>query len=159
MDDTLPKRKSPLHYPPSFRHDRSVIIYLTVCTSNRRPVLANDSAFKILLEAWAKARGWLIGRFVIMPDHIHLFCAPESPDIVSLSRWVQYWKAIVSKNWIKPDDKPIWQKSYWDTQLRHGESYRTKWLYVRQNPVRANLCEDPDTWPYQGEINVLRWRE
>jgi hypothetical protein len=27
------------------------------------------------------------------------------------------------------------------------------------NPVRAGLVSRPEEWPYQGELNVLEWRE
>ena len=41
----------------------------------------------------------------------------------------------------RPNDRPIWQRHFWDTQLRRGESYDQKWDYVMQNPVRAGLAE------------------
>jgi REP element-mobilizing transposase RayT len=53
----------------------------------------------------------------------------------------------------------LWQRDCWDTQLRRGESYRAKWEYVLDNPVRAGLCESPDEWPYLGEMNVLQWHD
>ncbi len=34
-----------------------------------------------------------------------------------------------------------------------------KWEYIRHNPVRAGLVNDPDDWPYQGEMHVLRWHD
>jgi hypothetical protein len=39
--------------------------------------------------------------------------------------------------------------------IRHGESYSEKWQYVRQNPVRAGLVDDPDEWPWQSEVARL----
>jgi len=36
--------------------------------------------------------------------------------------------------------------------MRSSESYAEKWNYVRMNPVRAGLVEDPGTWKFQGEI-------
>ncbi len=41
--------------------------------------------------------------------------------------------------------------------MRSDESYEEKWLYVRNNPVRAGLVNHADEWPYQGELNVLSW--
>lgn len=76
---------------------------------------------------------------------------------ITLKRWVQYWKSLASRDWPSPADQPIWQVDFWDTQLRRGESYESKWEYVRQNPVRHGLCRHPDEWPYQGELNVLAW--
>jgi len=46
----------------------------------------------------------------------------------------------------------LWQPGFFDHVLRSDESYVQKWKYVRDNPVRANLVELWDQWPYQGEI-------
>ncbi|MCX7916496.1 MAG: hypothetical protein N3A53_09385, partial [Verrucomicrobiae bacterium] len=55
--------------------------------------------------------------------------------------------------------RELWQRDFWDTQLRRGESYSAKWEYVRYNPVRAGLVSDPADWPYQGELNILEWHD
>ncbi len=64
---------------------------------------------------------------------------------------------IVSRRWPRPEQQPIWQLDFWDTQLRKSTHYDEKWEYVSQNPVRAGLVRAPDDWPYQGELNELRW--
>ena len=53
----------------------------------------------------------------------------------------------------------LWQRDCWDRQLRIGASYSEKWEYVRRNPVRADLVENPDDWPWQGEMNSLPWHD
>lgn len=50
-----------------------------------------------------------------------------------------------------------WQSLHWDTRLRRSESYTEKWHYIRENPVKAGLVLNPEDWPYQGMLNVLRW--
>jgi hypothetical protein len=79
--------------------------------------------------------------------------------MVPLSRWIAWWKRWVSVHWTDPGDLPIWQRSFWDTQLRAGESYERKWEYVRANPVRAGLCITPEAWPFQGELTFLDWHD
>jgi hypothetical protein len=46
-------------------------------------------------------------------------------------------------------------KGFFDHVIRHSESYLEKWEYVRQNPVRAGLVNDPNEWSWQGEIASL----
>jgi len=70
---------------------------------------------------------------------------------------MQYWKAQVARQWPRAEDKPIWQGSHWDRQLRREDSYGEKWEYVRWNPVRHRLVEHPEDWPFQGEMNELPW--
>lgn len=50
---------------------------------------------------------------------------------------------------------PYWQERFFDHVMRSRESYEQKWLYVRDNPVRAGLVGNWSDWPYQGEINPL----
>ena len=34
-----------------------------------------------------------------------------------------------------------------------------KWLYLWENPIKEGLVSRPEDWPFQGEVNVLRWHE
>jgi REP element-mobilizing transposase RayT len=101
---------------------------------------------------------WLVGRYVIMPDHIHLFCAPGKYPPSSLRVWLKYWKRLVSQSGAFPQVRDVWLPDCWDTQMRSGAHYTEKWAYVRENPVRAGLVNQPENWPWQGECNLLDWR-
>ena len=52
---------------------------------------------------------------------------------------------------------PLWQPDFFDHVIRSFESYEEKWKYVRLNPLRAGLVEIADEWPYQGEMDELRY--
>ncbi|HVF72914.1 MAG TPA: hypothetical protein VM940_15025, partial [Chthoniobacterales bacterium] len=74
----------------------------------------------------------------------------------SLERWMRYWKSRVTAALDEPAGT-LWQRHHWDRQLRRGESHDQKWDYVRNNPVRHGYVATADDWPYQGELNELRW--
>ncbi len=100
--------------------------------------------------------GWLIGRYVIMPDHVHFFCAEDpSGEARDLSTFIKRWKEWTSKALIskRSVSAPVWQKGFFDHILRRDESYAEKWYYVRENPVRAGLVERWEDWPYQGFVD------
>ncbi len=113
----------------------------------------------LLEEVWKRAETWWVGRYVLMPDHLHLFCTPSGPEAPALTAWVKYWKAMAARRWPRPEEQPIWQQGFWDRQLRGGEHYNQRWNYVRNNPVRHGLVGDADDWPYQGEMNVFRFHD
>jgi putative transposase len=115
-------------------------------------------AMAVLREAWTKAGVWQVGRWMLMPDHIHLFCAPTCVPAESLGRWVGYWKSEAATHWPRGDECPLWQRDFWDTQVRRSDSYRAKWDYVRQNPVSKGLVVRAEEWPFQGEETQLWWR-
>lgn len=151
------RRKQPIHLSPFESWDTPTIIFVTCCTDKRKPILANPSAHKLIVDAWQGAHEWRVGRYVVMPNHIHFFCSPASAEAQSLEKWMQYWKALVTKRWPDISEKPIWQPDHWDRQLRRADSYGNKWDYVRWNPVRHKLCVSPEEWPFQGELSVLSW--
>jgi putative transposase len=95
-----------------------------------------------------------MGRYMILPDHIHFFAAATESHI-TYDAWVQYWKSQFSKRHHSPEHR--WQTDHWDTRVRNENSYESKWEYVRWNPVRHGLVDRPEDWPYQGEIHELRW--
>jgi putative transposase len=44
----------------------------------------------VIVDAWQEARSCLVGRYVIMPNNIHLFCAPGVFPPEPLKQWVRY---------------------------------------------------------------------
>ena len=154
-----PQRKRPAHFPTVTVGSRSIIIFLTVCTRNRKPLLANVEAAELIVESWQLASFWRVGRYVIMPDHIHLFCAPNTFPAHSLKKWIEYWRNQVTRAWRVRAQVPTWQREFWDRQLRRSESYAAKWHYVANNPVRHGYVRRAEDWPYQGELNVIEWHD
>ena len=93
-----------------------------------------------------------VGRYVIMPDHVHLFVA-FPPTGIALSQLVQSLKSVIGKELLRLGfQKPHWQEGFFDHLLRSSESYSDKWEYVRMKPVRAGLCKTAEDWRFQGEI-------
>ena len=131
--------------------------FITTCVDHRKPVLTTNTAAKILRSEWEHAlehHGWAIGSYVIMPDHVHFFCT-EAEQRVPLSAFIGKWKEWTSKR-LKREcniDSFRWQKSFFDHLLRSSESYSEKWEYVRKNPVRAELVQHADEWPYSGHVH------
>jgi putative transposase len=127
---------------------------VTFNTYRRMPVLANRDVFEtfcLFCRRGNQERGVKVGRFVIMPDHVHLFVWIPASGI-SLGSWVKALKTVLGKVLAGMEiPRPFWQEGFFDHLLRHQESYDEKWDYVRLNPVRAGLVEKPEDWPWQGE--------
>jgi REP element-mobilizing transposase RayT len=91
-----------------------------------------------------------MGRYVIMPDHVHLFVRGGHGFV--LSTWIGGLKRAISATVAK---QRLWQPGFFDHVLWSTESYGEKWNYVQENPVRAGLVDYAANWPYQGEIAVI----
>jgi putative transposase len=145
----FPQRKHPVHGVHEC-DDRTTVVLLTVCTRDRQSWLAEQRIHEILRKVWEEATGWLVGLYVLMPDHLHLFATPGDLDC-SLGRWVGYWKHRFS---ILVDDPVLrLQADHWDTRIRNGQHFAEKWEYILHNPVRKGLVSTPEEWPYHGIIH------
>ena len=163
------------------------LYFVTTNTEARKPILANAKVhedFRRFCEA-GLTRGVYVGKYVLMPDHLHLFVAfgdeyesalierrrsqtdATGDDAAAvcdrrlslLSEWMKSLKNSLSKTLREMNlPTPHWQKGFFDHVLRSEESYSEKWLYVAENPVRKRLAARPEDWPYQGEIYPLQAR-
>jgi putative transposase len=151
--EALPSRRHPVHGVKQ-KSGQPTIIFVTVCTKDRKAWLATQEVHQLLHEIWKTATAWLVGRYVIMPDHIHLFAGPGEMTI-PFDNWVRYWKSQFSRQHGNPSHR--WETDHWDTRIRSAESYRDKWEYVRHNPVRHGLVTKVEDWPFQGSVYDLPW--
>ena len=181
-----PREPFPVRHHPSKNSVRTIgfrstILFVTLCTEGRMPILANYDMVSLIVSAWLAADKWIVGQYVIMPDHIHFFCSPATDPPYDFPKWIIYWKRLTTQIAARADARPpvaaradarppvaarvdarpprLWQSGCWDTQIRTGSQYKGKWEYVRNNPVRKGLVVHADDWPYQGRMNVLEWHE
>jgi putative transposase len=144
--------------PPRLRwvHPHDPVFFITFCTQQRRKLLGSDAVHTAFVSFGTRAyseQNVAVGRYVIMPDHVHFFV--RRPHDLELGHWVGMLKQTLAKQITPARRLPIWQRGFFDHLLRSDESYAQKWNYVRENPVRAGFVNDPDEWRYSGEIVVI----
>jgi REP element-mobilizing transposase RayT len=135
----------PPRIPVWLRWDQEVVYFLTICVAERQKVLGDDSAFSAFNSAISRLMKWTVIAAVLMPDHIHSLIAPnERHEAVGNA-------SGAIKRWMRQDLRGDWQwqPGSFDRLLRSNESTWEKWLYIRENPVRAGLVKAWPDWPYR----------
>jgi putative transposase len=158
-------KSAPPRLPLVFQSFDAPLYFVTFNTLLKRPLLANDSvhaAFRTYAERGLAFHAGT-GRYVLMPDHVHVFV--RIGQEMTLSRWESGLKQCMGKALTVLGHQPttipslkiksFWQPGFFDHLLRRDESYAQKWDYVWHNPVRANLVMRAEDWPYQGEIHRI----
>ncbi len=136
------------------------IYFVTANTASRRSILAIPEIHHAFLEfaRLGDSHGAIVGAYVLMPDHIHLFVALD-PEL-RFAAWMKSLKNSLSKTLRQLNvPAPHWQKGFFDHLLRSADSYSQKWEYVRENPVRPGLVNAWQEWPFSGEVHPLQYRD
>jgi putative transposase len=154
-DDRPVGRHTPaLGVLPTF--DGATILWCTVCTQDRGDWCASAEVMSLLHDIWEnEATAWLVGDYLLMPDHVHFFCTPSANFFFEIERWTAFWKDRFAKRCHQPEWR--WQRGIFHHRLRSEREYTEKSDYMLNNPVRKKLTPHPEEWPWPGRVNVIRW--
>lgn len=131
------------------------MMFVTTNTQNRRRIFAQPAHAREALDTLYRTQElhpFLLYGFVIMPDHCHFLLKPLSP--VKISTIMRTYKYGTSTN---IGLGPIWQSRF---HLKIVEDVITVLHYIHANPVRANLVESPEQYPWSsacGKWEVSEW--
>lgn len=93
------------------------------------------------IEHYEASGKWQVGLFLAMPDHWHALV--QFPEPEHMDKLLRDWKRYVAKG-----AGIVWQHGFFEHRLRSKQSANDKWHYIRLNPVRKGLVEDPDKWAF-----------
>ena len=98
-----------------------------------------------------------IDAMVILPEHLHCIWTLPPGDADYKTRWALikagFSRAIPpgerrSLSRIKRGERGIWQRRYWEHQIRDNRDFERHVDYIHWNPVKHNRVERVSDWPY-----------
>ncbi|MFE1747914.1 transposase [Coleofasciculus sp. H7-2] len=136
--------------------------FFTLVTHNRRKFLCIPSNISILRNAFReiiKTHPFKIDACVILPDHLHCIWTLPDGDSDFSTRW-RLIKSYFSRN-CEPQyhqkvslsrqskkEQSIWQRRFWEHQIRDEEDFAKHIDYIHYNPVKHGLVKAPKDWEY-----------
>jgi putative transposase len=149
-----------------FHHTGQSHFVTFTCYHRHRLLNTADSrrVFELALERVRRKFKLRVYGYVVMPDHVHLLLS--EPELDTLAAVIKSLKQGVSRRIIKSADnlqefeggplKPafglngkeqyLWQRRYYDFNIRNYPQFVEKLRYIHRNPVRAGLCNRPEDW-------------
>jgi REP element-mobilizing transposase RayT len=82
-----------------------------------------------------------LGRYVVMPNHVHLLVSPFEGH--GLSDILKSWKGFAAReiNRLNGTSGQVWQHESFDHLVRHAGSLEAFERYIEENPRKAKLRE------------------
>ena len=149
-----------------FDYSQTGAYFITICTKDRQCILSRvvenppeksvgadiirppkielskygDIIYKAIQNIPSIYTGVLVDRFVIMPNHVHIFLRIEnnSGRMISAPTVIGSMKRYASKE----IGYSIWQKGFYDHIIRNEHDYTEHLQYIDQNPTKWLLGKD-----------------
>jgi len=142
------------------QQEKGTTYFFTIVTYQRRKILREENNIALIFEAFdhVKARHtFKLDAFVIMPDHLHcIWTLPENDADFSM-RWrmiksyftrhcdIKY-KGTRSASRLGKSEQAVWQRRFWEHQVRDDEDFLRHIEYIHYNPVKHGEVDAPNLW-------------
>ena len=133
--------------------------FVTTKTWENRAIFQMPENANILIECMMRYReqgAYLLHEFVIMPNHLHFMLTPAATT--TLEKAVGLIKGGSSReiHSRRASKIQIWQPGFHEESVRDATDFTNKVQYIRMNPVRSNLAENPGDWAYGSASGKFR---
>ena len=138
--------------------------FFTVVAYRRQPFLCNETIRNTLRTAIEKVRTlrpFVIDAWVLLPDHLHCMWTLPDDDADFSTRWMIIKRAVslackedyrraglLTTSKLKHRESTIWQRRFWEHQIRNEDDFDRHVDYIHFNPVKHGHVQHAADWPY-----------
>ena len=148
----------------------TVVKWLPIFTSAEPCLIVTNS-----LNYCHQHKDLRINAYVIMPTHLHLILFDKDFDVPRLQQTIndfrkftgrrladfceqnmsQAFQATIQQTVRTDRKRHVWQQSKRPIAIWSESFWRTKFIYIHQNPVRSNLTEEATDWHFSSAAHWL----
>ena len=125
--------------------------WLDSCEENS--LLSNPAIARMVVEAIehrVRTGRWIVYRFVIMPNHIHLLMSVLKATLKESLEDFKRWTGHQAAKLVELPDGRFWQDEWFDHWSRSDEQDDQIDAYIFDNPRKAGLVKRSEEWKYGG---------
>lgn len=141
---------------------KGATFFFTVVTHQRKRILCHEANIRLIKEALQHVinqHPFKIDAFVLLPDHIHCIWTLLQDDNDFSIRWrliktyfsrrcQDKYKGIPYASRLSKGEQAVWQRRFWEHQIRDERDFSAHCDYIHYNPVKHGLVTSPNDWPY-----------
>lgn len=137
--------------------------FFTVVSHTRKPIFLQEEVRQALREAIISTRihyPFVIDAWVLLPDHMHcIWTLPDNDHRFSI-RWSMIKRQVsqacigddsilhLSSSRNKRKESGLWQRRFWEHQIRNEDDFQRHVDYIHWNPVKHQQVTKVIDWPY-----------
>ena len=154
---------------PNYRRSKIAggFYFFTVALADRQSTLLTEN-IGLLRQAYARANQlhpFETTAICVLPEHIHAIWQLPPNDARFDLRWriiksnfSRHFEASSQRNTSKVQrrEKGIWQRRYWEHQIRNERDLNQHIDYIHANPVKHGYASQVKDWPYSSFHRYVR---
>jgi REP element-mobilizing transposase RayT len=146
--DGKPVRKvrGGIHHPPSWVGTSATFFITINCAKRGLPQLTKGETPDGIFQSFRfqnERQAWHASVVLLMPDHLHALIGFNWETGDGMKETIGNWKRFTARK-LGID----WQRDFFDHRIRSDEDLTNKWIYIRENPVRAGVAKSYEEWPH-----------
>ena len=125
---------------------------LTFCAANKNQAFTNPTVVNDLVQHLARTcdeRRFELIAYCFMPDHLHLLVQGAAIDS-HLPTFCTVLRQRLAHSYASRGGARLWQPGYFERILREEEQTDRCAEYILSNPIRANLAQSIEEYPFSG---------
>lgn len=138
--------------------------FFTVVTYKKQEISTHPESRKILhtvISEVKKEYPFKINAWVLLPEHIHCIWTLPDGDADYSKRWgliklrfsnqtknLFFRPELINKSKQKHRESSIWQRRFWEHEIRDQKDYNQHMDYIYYNPVKHRQVSQVIDWPY-----------
>ena len=142
-------------------------VFFTVNLADRSGTLLTDhiAALRASVKSVRDAHPFRIDAMVVLPEHLHAIWTLPPGDADYPTRWALI-KAGFSRRLPKTEpigasrrnkgERGIWQRRFWEHQIRDETDYARHVDYIHYNPVKHGYVKSPRDWAHSSFRRFVR---
>jgi putative transposase len=146
-----------MRYRRSNTPNATYFFTVNLAERHRDLLTANVDALRAAIRKVKQRHPFQIKAIVIMPDHLHAIWQLPEGDADFALRWSliksNFSKSLAKVERINPSrtlkrERGIWQRRYWEHQIRDDVDLQSHVDYIHYNPVKHGYVSHAVDWPY-----------
>jgi putative transposase len=139
--------------------------FFTVVTQHRQPILTDDpirTTLRAAIDAIRQSHPFGVDAWVLLPDHLHCIWTLPADDANFGLRWARIKQhvsrqcsatadgaAVLSPSSARRGESGLWQRRFWEHEIRDEDDFRRHADYIHWNPVKHGYVKEVGRWPFR----------
>lgn len=153
-----------MQYQRSQTHGGTYFFTVNLCDRGSRLLTTHIETLRHALRTVRQTQPFRIVAWVVLPEHMHAIWEMPPDDNDYSSRWGRikgnFSRQIPRDERISPSrtgkrERGIWQRRFWEHQIRDERDLHQHVDYIHYNPVKHCYVDTVVDWPYSTFHNYV----